>query len=266
MKYYLRGTGPAVLLLHGLPTSGRLWDLVVPKLQDTFTCVVVDLPGAGESPPFADGSLDPDRFAEELEKLRAEISIPAWTVVGHDAGAAIAVHYAANYLDHVNRFVLCSPPIFPEHQIPWFFRLLRTPVLGDTLAPVVTSLFLPTGIRMAIRRSDPAFTDIVQAFCQPFRGYTGARQFLHILRWGDPVQVLSKTAALLPKISVPALVLSGTHDGAVPTKFATRAAQLLPHSELYLLDCGHFIPLECPDLFCEYLCRFLLGASSAPDS
>jgi pimeloyl-ACP methyl ester carboxylesterase len=257
MKFTVRGTGPAVLLLHGLPTSGRLWDFVVPQLEPRFTCVVVDLPGAGESPAFADGSLAGERFAEELEQLRAQLGIPAWHVVGHDAGAAIAVHYAACYGAHLDRFVLCAPPIFPEHKIPWFFRLLRTPALGDALAPLVTNSLLPFGIKYSIRRDDPAMDDIVRAFCQPFRGYAGARRFLHLLRWGDPQPVLSKTAALLPSITAPALILSGLHDGAVPVRFAQRAAQLLPNAEVYLLDCGHFIPLECPDILCSYLLHFL---------
>lgn len=258
MKHTRRGTGPAILFLHGLPTSGRLWDYVMPELEKNFACVVVDLPGAGESPPFEDGSLDPARYAQELEALREQLEIPSWHIAGHDAGSAIAVHYTARFRAHVERLVLCSPPIFPEHKIPWFFRFLRTPVLGDALAPLVTSFLLPVGIKMAIRRDDPAMPGIIQAFRQPFRGWAGARQFLHILRWGDPAQVLGKTAALLPGITAPTLILSGRLDGAVPASFATRAAKLIPDAQLELMDCGHFLPLECPEVLCKHLVAFLM--------
>ncbi len=257
MKYTVRGTGPAVLLLHGLPTSGRLWDFVVPRLEGDFTCVVVDLPGAGESPAFADGSLDPECYAAGLEALRTQLNIPRWHLVGHDAGSAIAVHYAARFPERVERIVLCSPPLFPEHKIPWFFRLLRTRGLGEALAPLVTSALLPAGIKWAIGRDDPAMPAIVQAFCQPFKGSAGARRLLHILRWGEPAQVLGKTAALLPSLTAPALILSGLHDGSVPTQFAIRAAALIPNAELQLLDCGHFIPLQCPEVLCDYVTPFL---------
>lgn len=255
MEYQVCGSGPVVLMLHGLPTSGRLWDYIVPKLQGNFTCVVVDLPGAGKSSPFLDGSLDPERYARELEALRAEIDIPRWHIIGHDAGSAIAVHYAAEFPERVKRLVLCSPPIFPEHKIPWFFRLLRTPLLGEALAPSVTSLLMPWGIKRAIGREDRDMDGLIQAFCEPFQGREGARQFLHILRWGDPSQVLGRTAALLPGIAVPTLVISGRYDGAVPVTFASRAAELVPGAHLELMECGHFLPLECP----EDLGRQLLG-------
>jgi pimeloyl-ACP methyl ester carboxylesterase len=257
MKHMLRGAGPAILLLHGLPTSGRLWDYIVATMEKNFACVVVDLPGAGESPPFPDGSLDPERYAQELEALREQLEIPCWHVVGHDAGSAIAVHYASRFRGRVQRLVLCSPPIFPEHKIPWFFRLLRTPALGDAIAPLVTAILLPIGLKMSIRRDDPAMPDIIRAFRQPFRGWAGARRFLHILRWGDPAQVLGNTAVLLPGITAPTLVISGTHDGAVPTSFAVRAAEQVPNAQLQLMDCGHFLPLECPEVLCKYLLTFL---------
>ena len=66
MRVYQTGTGPPVLFLHGLPTSGRLWDYVVPQLAPFFTCVVVDLPGSGTSAPLADKSLDPERYVDEI--------------------------------------------------------------------------------------------------------------------------------------------------------------------------------------------------------
>lgn len=138
MKFSSRGSGPAVLLLHGLPTSGRLWDYVVPELQRKFTCIVVDLPGAGQSPPLADGPADPDRYAQELEILRRQLPIPFWHIVGHDAGSVIAIHYASQFGTRMNRLVLCSAPVFSDFQVPWFFRLMQTPVVGDCLAPIWT--------------------------------------------------------------------------------------------------------------------------------
>ncbi len=261
MKYSVRGAGTPVLFLHGLPTSGRLWDYVVPRLQNHFSCVVVDLPGAGESPPFPDGAFTLEHYAEDLEGLRRELDIPRWHIVGHDAGSASAIHYVDCYSERVGRMVLCSPPVLPEHTIPWFFRLLRNPGLGEILAPFVTSYLLPAGLKMAVRHNRPGLSEIIQAFCRPYAGRTGAQRFLRLLRWGDPAQVLGPTAALLPQIGIPTLVLSGLHDGAVPSRFATRAAGLIPNAQLDLLDCGHLIPLECPEILSSHLLSFLAEPS-----
>jgi len=257
MKYVVQGTGPAVLLLHGIPTSGRLWDYVVPVLKCRYTCVVVDLPGAGESPPLADGSLDPARYAQELEALRRHLDIPAWHVVGHDAGAAIAVHYAARFGDRLNALVLCSPPIFPEFKIPWFFRIMRPPLLGECLAPLMEVLIWQFGMPSTITRRDPSAAQIIAAFHRPYAGYWGMRRFLRVLRWGDPAQVLAQTASLLPQISAPTLLIQGKADGAIPLSFATRAAAIIPGAQLHLMECGHFLSLNCPDAFGERLLQFL---------
>jgi pimeloyl-ACP methyl ester carboxylesterase len=260
MKVSLRGTGPAVLLLHGLPTSGRLWDYVVPMLQRKFTCVVVDLPGAGQSLPPADGSMDPDHYAQELENLRRQLSIPFWHIVGHDAGSVIAIHYASRFGERMNRLVLCSAPIFPDFRVPWFFRLIRTPVVGDCLAPIWT-LVLWRLVIWKIEQRNPSTAGIMRSFRQPYTGYAGTRRFVHLLRWGDPAQVMAKTASLLPSVAAPTLILHGKKERVIPASFAARAAALILNSEVRLMDCGHFSPLDCPDVLCGYLLSFLQRSS-----
>ncbi|HLZ81176.1 MAG TPA: alpha/beta hydrolase [Ktedonobacteraceae bacterium] len=259
VKFSIRGSGPPVLLVHGIPTSRHLWDFIVPALEGTFTCIAVDVPGLGESSPLADGSLDPARQAQEFETLREQLSIMSWHVIGHDAGSTIAVHYAAQFSQRVERLILCSPPVFPEFKVPWFFRLVRIPLLGDCLAPFVLSLLWHGGIQSAIGRRDAALTQIVQTFRYPFRGYKGTRRFVHLLRWGDPVQVLGRTAALLPGITAPTLICHGQDDGAIPVDFAILASRMIPHAELRLMNCGHFLPLSCPDALSGYILPFLIS-------
>ncbi len=262
MKYQVQGSGPAVLFVHGLPTSGRLWDFVMRALQAQFRCIAVDLPGFGGSPPFEDGSLDADRYADALEELRKQLSISHWHLVGHDAGSTIAVHYAGRFGKSLDRLVLCSPPIFPEHQIPWFFRLLRSPIIGDVLAPVATELVWRVGLPKALGQVD-GMTDIIEDFRQPFSGFQGSRRLLHILRWGDPAQVLRKTAAMLSSIAAPTLIVHGKQDTAIPISFATRAAEIMPKAELHLIEAKHFIPLICPEELCKHLLLFLAEDGAA---
>lgn len=257
MKWRLQGTGPTILFLHGIPTSGHLWDYVAEVLQRDFSCLMVDLPGLGESPPLADDCHDPARYAEAVEALREQLHVQSWHVVGHDAGSTVAVHYADQFAERVNRLVLCSPPVFPDFRVPWFFRLIRVPLVGDFFAPFVTFLMWRFGIQLAIDRHDHLTDPIIQSFHRPFAGYRGVRRFVHILRWGDPKQVLARTAAALPKITMPTLILHGKADRAIPQSFAVRVAALIPNSEMHILDCGHFLPLDCPDALCQYLLSFL---------
>src|SRR5436305_9915522 len=174
INYWVRGTGPAILFIHGIPTGGRLWDLIVERLESEHTCVVVDLPGLGASPPLPDGSLDPGRFAQEMDTLRQELAFPSWHVAGHDAGATVAVHFAAAYPERTQRLILLSPPVFPEFQPPWFFGLLRIPLLGELLAPAIVLLIWHGGMQFIIVRRDPSLPEILESFHKPFRGWRGA--------------------------------------------------------------------------------------------
>ncbi len=256
MNYWVRGNGPPILFIHGIPTGGRLWDFVVEHVRDQHTCVVVDLPGFGESPPLTDGSRDPRRFAEELDKLGRDLGFTSWNVVGHDAGSTIAVHLAAAYPERTRRLALLSPPLFPEFRPPWFFHLLRTPALGEIFAPAIVLAIWNGGIQSIIERTDPALTEILDSFRKPFRGLAGARRLTWLVRWGKPAEVLGRTAALLNKISAPTLILHGRSDGAIPSSFAEKAAQMIPDARVLFFDSGHFLPLNVPDAISDQLRTF----------
>ncbi len=203
MKYRRFGQGPAIVFLHGIPTCGRLWDFVVEHLQLHFTCIVVDLPGFGQSPPTAQGVLDMQHYAQEVERLRQQLGLTSWHLVGHDAGAAIAVHYAATFPKSVERLALLSPPVFPEFRPPLVCRLLRSRFVGDWLAPLIAYWIWNGGIQSMLEHTDPRLAEIVDAFHQPFRGFRGPRLLAQLVRWGDPTVVLARTAALLAHIAAP---------------------------------------------------------------
>jgi pimeloyl-ACP methyl ester carboxylesterase len=256
MNYWVRGSGPPILFLHGIPTGGCLWDLVVERLQEHHTCIVVDLPGLGESPPFSDGSRDPRRFAEELDILGRDLGFAAWDVVGHDAGSAIAVHLAAAYPERTRRLALLSPPLFPEFQPPWFMRLLRMPVLGEIFAPAMVLAIWNGGMQAIIERPDPALPEILERFRKPFRGLVGAQRLVWVVRWGKPADVLGRTAAVLNQISAPTLILHGRRDGAIPITFAQRASKLIPDARVLFFDSGHLLPLNIPEALSDQLLEF----------
>jgi len=259
IQHSIRGNGAPILFIHGIPTACRLWDFVVERLQDRFTCIAVDLPGMGESPALPDGGRDPSRLADELDSLRRELGFSKWNVVGHDAGSTIAVHLCANYRHAVARLVLMSPPVFPEFRPPWFFALLRTPVLGDLAAPLIVAAIWNGGMQSIVERDDPATAEILESFRKPFRGFAGARRLAWLVRWGKPREVLGRTAGLLSRISAPTLIVHGQRDGAIPEEFAQRAAQVIPNARLLMLDTGHFLPLNVPEILANEL-RAFLGA------
>jgi pimeloyl-ACP methyl ester carboxylesterase len=269
MKYRRFGQGPAMLFLHGIPTCGRLWDFVVERVHQRFTCIAVDLPGFGQSPPPANAVLDLQLYARELDRLRQQLDITSWHVVGHDAGSTIAVHYAATFPARVERLALLSPPVFPEFKPPLVCRLLRSQ-FGDWLAPLVTYLIWNGGIQSMLKPANPRLKEIVDAFHEPFRGVQRARLLAKLVRWGDPTVVLARTAALLAQIAAPTLVIHGREDKVIPQSFPRRAVDIIPNASLQVFETGHFLPLNIPETLSRRLESFLNaqqpGTSASADS
>jgi pimeloyl-ACP methyl ester carboxylesterase len=152
--------------------------------------MAVDLPGLGRTPKvrYENGcNLNQlEVVADQIEKIRVEHGIAKWHVVGHDAGSAIAVHYAHRFQEHVDHLALLSPAVFPELKPFHLFRVMRRPVVGELLAPVVNAIFWKIAMRCATEPQREELNDVVEDFHAPFSGPLGAWRLMSVLRFGDP--------------------------------------------------------------------------------
>src|ERR1700677_4651849 len=212
MYLFSRGSGYPILFIHGMPTNSRLWSGIIDRLRDRFSCLAVDLPGLGRTPqvPYAANQLEV--LAEQIEQIRVEHKIKKWHVVGHDAGSAVAVHYAYRFQEHVDRLALLSPAVFPELKPFHLFRIIRRPVIGELLAPLVNAIFWNVAMRCAIEQRRVELSDIVEDFHAPFSGPFGAWRLMAVLRFGDPAEVLASLPAMLPHLLIPTLIFQGSRD------------------------------------------------------
>jgi pimeloyl-ACP methyl ester carboxylesterase len=250
-----RGSGQAILFLHGIPTSCHLWDGVIEKMFGQFTCMAVDLPGLGRTAETAHGFRQLDAFVARIEDLRIKCKVEKWHLVGHDAGCAIAVHYAHQFPEHVGRLALLTPSIFPELRPFSLFEILRKRFLGEAMAPAVNLLFWELVMRR-VAHGNKDLIEMVKDFRAPFGGFRGAWRLMGLLRWGDPIDVLGSIPAMLPQLLMPTLIVHGATDPAVPSAFAARASKLIPNAQMILFDSGHFLPMNEPGHVANELARF----------
>jgi len=256
MHLICRGTGSPILFIHGIPTSRLLWSGVIDQLCGRFRCFAVDLPGLGKTPsePYSTDYLA--RLAERIDAIRIKNNIAQWHVVGHDGGAAVAAQYAHSFAKNVSRLALLSPALFADLKPYYVLELLRKPIIGECLAPIVHTLFWRIAMQRAVRNLEER-DSIATDFREPFAGFCGAWHFMEVLRWGKPGEVLAHLEGILPHLLAPTLILHGLHDPAIPLSFSRRARALIPNSELVYVDCGHFIPLNRPALVANQLAAFL---------
>jgi pimeloyl-ACP methyl ester carboxylesterase len=256
MHLLCRGSGYPILFIHGMPTSNQLWNSVIEQMCGSFQCFAVDLPGLGKTPTEPYGPDYLNHLAHRLDALRRQRNIDQWHVVGHDAGAAIAVHYAYAFQEHVSRLVLLSPPLFPDLKPYYLLEILRKPILGEFLAPLANSIFWNVVMPRAGRNEEGTNDSLLPSFRERFSGLTGPWQFMRLMRWGKPCEVLGQVPDILPRLMMPTLIVRGLRDPAIPESFAQRALRFLPNAELVHADCGHFIPLNKPAFLADRLRHF----------
>lgn len=251
-----RGKGEAILFIHGIPTNGTLWNGVIRQLSSRYRCLTIDLPGMGRTPAARYGAGCLDRLAGQIEALRVQHKIWRWHVVGHDAGSAVAAHYAGHFSKRVSSLSLLSPAMFPDLKPYYLLNTLRKPVVGEILAPLVQALFWDVAMRRALVGDTRG--QLLHTFRQPFTGHAGPWEFMRLIRWGTPEVVLGSMPATLAGLCVPTLVFHASND-ILPIDFAERAVALIAGSRMITLASGHFSPLEKPSEIAAHLHDFFQG-------
>jgi pimeloyl-ACP methyl ester carboxylesterase len=126
------GSGPPVLLHHGNPDRGAMWEGIAERLAPNFHCFAPDLPGFGRSelPNNYERSLDGlARFVEAF-RAAAGIRLPV-DLIAHDFGGPFAFAWAARNPHAVRRMVAINTVFFSDYRWHFWARVWRTPGLGE---------------------------------------------------------------------------------------------------------------------------------------
>lgn len=249
------GAGPAVLLIHGIPTCGDLWRDVIPPLAERARVVVPDLLGYGRSDLPAGEPLDLPAHADRLVRLMDAMGVSRATVVGHDIGGGIAQILATRHPQRVERLGLIDCVAYDNWPVPEM-RAMRVaaPVLGHTPAALTTAA-IEQGLRRGFMHQERAEA-FLETFLEPFSTSEGRDVLLEHVRALDN-RSTREIAPLLPGIQVPASVIWGRHDPFLETRWAERLAGDIPTAELTWIDAGHFTPADAPDPVARALERLL---------
>jgi pimeloyl-ACP methyl ester carboxylesterase/putative sterol carrier protein len=250
LSTFLFGTGPPVVLLHGLGATKLSYLPLLPALARHHTVVVPDLPGHGESTkPRADYT--PQYFARVILELLDHLGADHAGLIGNSMGGRIALEVAAEAPDRIPAMVLLDPAA-AGLPFPLFARLLGMLPTGVGAVPVP----LRKRIVMAAMR---------QLFAEPARlpsaAYlAGADEFVRIYRMGNArVALLSAIRGLMADPDGPfwervarypgrALIVWGSEDRLVPVRMGRRLAATMRHAELVVLPgVGHVPQFEVPE-------------------
>jgi pimeloyl-ACP methyl ester carboxylesterase len=242
------GSGPPLVLLHGVGHHWQAWRPVIDRLAGEFDVIACDLPGFGRSDPLAPG-VDPTvpAYVDAVARWLDELGLQRPHVAGNSMGGAIALELAAR--NYVASATALSPAGFwtaAERRWAQWTSLGLVAHLPRPLAPAVIGLAGTRPGRLAL---------LVQLFGHParippeeavatLRDALGAPAFRGALAAfsGYACEPVDMPAA------IPVTVAWGNHDWLLPRRLqAPRAQRMLPHARHVTLGAGHAPYFDDPD-------------------
>jgi pimeloyl-ACP methyl ester carboxylesterase len=261
--YRVAGSGPPIVLIHGMLNSSSHWQSVALNLASDYTVIAPDLIGHGDSAaPRGDYSLG--AHAASIRDLLAAVGIDRATLVGHSLGGGVAMQLFYQFPQRVERLVLVSSGGLGREVSP----MLRTAALPGTSAllstiinPRVLAAIRDAGSRLNERGAGVGvYLQAIARALSPLENQDARAAFLHTLRSVIDVhgQRVSATDRLYLLESIPTLIVWGERDHTIPLEHGRSAHGAIPHSRFCTLArAAHFPHLEDPDGLAAILREFI---------
>jgi len=262
--YRVAGSGPPIVLIHGMLNSSSHWRSVALNLAGEYTVIAPDLIGHGDSAaPRGDYSLG--AHAASIRDLLAAIGIDRASIVGHSLGGGVAMQFFYQFPQRVERLVLVSSGgLGREVSAP--LRTAAMPgvsaLLAATIRPRLLAALYGGGARMRERGIGAGvYLQAAARAMRPLEGAASRQAFLQTLRAVIDVrgQRVSATDRLYLLESMPTMIVWGERDNTIPLAHGRAAHEAIPHSSFRTLpSAAHFPHLEDPDglsgLLREFMC------------
>lgn len=267
--YRTVGSGPNLVLIHGMINSSRHWETVAMRLAGSYRVIAPDLIGHGDAAtPRGDYSLG--AHAASIRDLLTTIGVERATIVGHSLGGGVAMQFFYQFPQRTERLVLISSGGLGHEVSP----LLRGAALPGSAAllslvsrPQLVGALAGSGARLRARgNSTGVYLQAVARALGPLQEKGSRRAFLETLRSVIDVhgQRVSARDRLYLLGEMPTLIAWGERDRTIPIAHGLEAQHSIPNCRFETLPkAAHFPNLEDPEGLATILRDFLDTTSPA---
>jgi pimeloyl-ACP methyl ester carboxylesterase len=265
--YRVVGSGPPVVLIHGMINSSRHWEAVAQRLAGSHQVIAPDLIGHGDSAtPRGDYSLG--AHAASIRDLLAAIGVESATIVGHSLGGGVAMQFFYQFPQRTDRLVLISSgglghevsPLLRGAALPGSAALLRLATQRQVVGAVAAG-----GARLRSRGNKTGvYLQAIARALGPLQEPGSQRAFLQTLRSVIDIrgQRVSARDRLYLLGDMSTLIVWGERDRTIPIAHGTEAAEAIPNCRFETLPrAAHFPNIEDPEGLADILEDFLATTS-----
>ena len=246
IRYHEMGQGPNLIFLHGLGGEAGMWAGNIGPASEKHHVYALDQIGFGHSDkPLIDYKIE--TFVEFLQAFMQTLGIPKATLVGNSLGGWIAVDFAAQHPDMVDKLVLVNAAGMRPEGGPGKLSIDLNP---SSLANMRAILEFIVYDRQTV--TDALVRQVYEQHLKSGDGYTIQRVLMGVFATD---QFEDEKAG---SIHAPTLVLWGHDDALIPLASGERYQKTIPGAKLVVFDrCGHIPQIEKPQEFNKALMEFL---------
>jgi pimeloyl-ACP methyl ester carboxylesterase len=262
IHYTDEGTGPTLVLLHGVLASLHTWDGWVMALQKHYRIVRLDIPGFGLSGRLPDGHYHPDKAIPFLEKVRAALGLERFHLAGNSMGGLLSWLYAARYPQRVDKLILLDPVGY-EQPLPAIMKLVSTPLLGNIGKLIAPRLLVNMNVREVYgdaRRIAPGTT---RRYHHLLLREGNREVMVEVFRTFRSMHKRNPLTTEIPRLQAEVLLIWGARDRWVPPVHVERWLADAPNLQLKVYaDAGHIPMEEIPERSAQDAHQFLQGLAA----
>ena len=242
----IEGTGPAVLMIHGLGGTANFYQVQAEALVRDYSVIRVDLAGAGRSP--ATENITIDSHADDLAAVIRESGHDKVVVVGHSMGTLIARSLAARHTGSVGGLVLLGAVARLTSRAQLALRE-RAAILRTEGTVAVASGIVASALSAETRASRPEVAAFVRELVMRQDAEGFARNCEALATSGEPYPISP---------DIPLRLIAGSEDKVAPPQVSRDLRDAHPSARVTVIDgIGHWIALEAASTVTSELRNFL---------
>lgn len=213
INYIAKGKGEVILFLHGWGQNITMMEPLIEDLKNNYKCVVLDLPGFGES--CFNNTSNISAYTENIRMFLKEKNLLPKYIVGHSFGGKVALEYYLKYRDLSKLVIIASPLLKPKRNLVYYFKIYKYK-LTKKIIKYNKEKIGSNDYKECSKEMKNFFISVVNEH------YNNC----------------------IKQIDIPVLLLWGNKDRKVPVNKGKRLNKEIKNSELHIIRGDHFAYLE----------------------
>lgn len=269
LKIFYREAGladtPTVLMLHGFPSSSRMWEPLLPLLADKYHLIAPDYPGFGSSdaPSSSSFTYTFDNLANVVDELTVKLGITSYVLFMQDYGGPVGFRLALAHPERVRAIIIQNAvsheqglsPLWDARRKYWADPVHELASLKANFTSLEATRLRHVGSSPRPERYDPdTWTDEFAFLSRPGQADIQATLFLD---YRTNVASYPLWQKWLREVQPPTLVVWGKYDPSFTVAGATAYGDDVPKAAIHFLDAGHFALDEATDEIASLVRNFL---------